>query len=540
MRSAQHRHPGPKLLEFIRERARPRRHGPTLLMALIALVHLATLTNGPGPDFGDDWALYVLHARNLLEGRPYGDTGYLYNPLNPWYSPPTYPLGFPLLLAPVFAAFGLDFLAMKVVVAASFAGILLLVARFARRDLAPVAVGTTIAVVGLHPYLWRFRQNLLPDLPFTFFCLAAVLLIDRSADPDLPPGRRVPWTLAAAAAVLAAVATRTIGLVLVPTWAVVLLLRARRPRGVLLVGAVLAGLALGAQFLLVPPGAGYYQQIRDLAAAYGSSLFLPGADRVRRMAYALASLWAGDGAAVGLRLATAKALAVTTAVLAAIGLFARIRRPSAPEVFFLAYFAAAFLWPATIARYLVPILPLYVVYAVLGASRAARDAGRAGRAGVAVVAAVVAAQTVVGLSDVHRHPSWVGTASGDAADLYRYVRSHTGPEDRFIASRPRALALFAGRSAAPPPRRADDSTSLAYLARGGMDYVVVRTGQDDARALVERNPASFRPVYANPGFALFRIAATPHADSAHPAGCGAGEAQVRPCSDRSIMTPQSR
>src|SRR5262245_14683241 len=58
--------------------------------------------------WGDDFALYIAHARNLVEGTSYTDTKFVYNPANAWYSPRAYPPGFPILLAPVYALQGLD------------------------------------------------------------------------------------------------------------------------------------------------------------------------------------------------------------------------------------------------------------------------------------------------------------------------------------------------------------------------------------------------------------------------------------------------
>jgi hypothetical protein len=485
--------------------AGPWRHAPALVVVLIVLLHLATLENAPGVRYGDDWALYLLHARNLLEGRPYADTGYLYNPLAPWYSPPTYPPGFPVLLAPVYAAFGLDFLALKTVVALGFAGALLVLTRLARRDLAPAAAAATAALVGLHPFLWDFRQHLLPDLPFTFFALLALFPIDHSADPDRPVRERAAWGAAAAAAVAAAVATRTIGLVLVPVWVVVLVLRARRPGRVLLAGAAVLAVSVAAQLLLVPAEAGYYQQIRDLAASRGGSLFLPGPDRVRRLAYALTSLWVDESTA-GPALAAAKACAVGTALLAAVEILARVRRPAAPEVFFVGYLLTAFLWPAVFARYLVPVLPLLALYAVLGARRLARSGGAAGRTAVTVAAVGVAAVLVLGHADPRRRGPEGGAPSSDAVALYGFVRTHTGPEERFVTNHlPRAFALYTERSAAPPPRRVDDATFLAYLDRAGIGYLAVHATPSETRTLVERHPARFRRVYANPAWDLVRF-----------------------------------
>ena len=67
--------------------------------ALIGLFYLATIR--PGHAWGDDFAQYIHHARNLATGVPYAATGYIYNPYNPTIGPRTYPPGFPLLLAPV-------------------------------------------------------------------------------------------------------------------------------------------------------------------------------------------------------------------------------------------------------------------------------------------------------------------------------------------------------------------------------------------------------------------------------------------------------
>jgi hypothetical protein len=47
-----------------------------LLLITIAVFHTATIR--PGHIWGDDFAMYIHHARNIVEGRPYAQTGYLY------------------------------------------------------------------------------------------------------------------------------------------------------------------------------------------------------------------------------------------------------------------------------------------------------------------------------------------------------------------------------------------------------------------------------------------------------------------------------
>src|SRR5215218_8467038 len=71
---------------------------PLLLVLLITYFVLAIVTMDGGHAWGDDWAQYILHARNLLTGAPYGETGYIFNPDNPSVGPSTYPPGVPFLL----------------------------------------------------------------------------------------------------------------------------------------------------------------------------------------------------------------------------------------------------------------------------------------------------------------------------------------------------------------------------------------------------------------------------------------------------------
>jgi hypothetical protein len=67
-----------------------------LLLAVLALIYVATIRRGHL--WGDDFALYISHARNLATGQPYAQTGYIYNPSVVNYSPRSYPPIFPLLL----------------------------------------------------------------------------------------------------------------------------------------------------------------------------------------------------------------------------------------------------------------------------------------------------------------------------------------------------------------------------------------------------------------------------------------------------------
>src|ERR1700759_1926816 len=56
---------------------------------------------------GDDYAQYIKEAQNIALGKPYYLSNYVFNPHNNCYSPPQYPPGFPLMLAPVVKLWGI-------------------------------------------------------------------------------------------------------------------------------------------------------------------------------------------------------------------------------------------------------------------------------------------------------------------------------------------------------------------------------------------------------------------------------------------------
>lgn len=59
---------------------------------------------------GDDYAMYIKEAKNIADGKPYYLSDNVFNPHNVHYSPPQYPPGYPLLLAPLVKAYGISIL----------------------------------------------------------------------------------------------------------------------------------------------------------------------------------------------------------------------------------------------------------------------------------------------------------------------------------------------------------------------------------------------------------------------------------------------
>ena len=153
--------------------------GRTALWSLLVIIavgtfYLSTIRQGHG--WGDDFGMYINHARNIAEGKAYADTGYVYNPRF-IIGPKTYPPTLPLLLAPAYKVWGLNLMAMKVVVILLFLLALMAIHLAFRNELRWPYLTALVALVGFNPQFWAFKDNILSDLPFLLFTYLSFYLI---------------------------------------------------------------------------------------------------------------------------------------------------------------------------------------------------------------------------------------------------------------------------------------------------------------------------------------------------------------------------
>lgn len=121
--------------------------------------------------WGGDYAGYLLQAKCISNGTALGNTNYIYNPGYAELAPPAYPVGFPLLLAPVYKIFGLDIMAFTRLMGLFWwltgMGVFLLLKRYFSNWVSLVAALFFI----YHPILFFERNGVLSDYPFAICIL---------------------------------------------------------------------------------------------------------------------------------------------------------------------------------------------------------------------------------------------------------------------------------------------------------------------------------------------------------------------------------
>ncbi len=85
------------------------RKGDALLFLIILLAPLFLLNINDNHSWGDDFAQYLKQSLNILEGKNFADSNYMYNPDAKGYAPPYYPAAYSIVLIPVIKYFGLNY-----------------------------------------------------------------------------------------------------------------------------------------------------------------------------------------------------------------------------------------------------------------------------------------------------------------------------------------------------------------------------------------------------------------------------------------------
>jgi len=480
------------------------------LLALAAVFQLLTIRSGH--NWGDDFALYILHARALLEGRPYVDTGFIYSSAFPQYSPAAYPPGFPLLLLPVYAFSGLNFVAMKVLVTLFLAGALVLFALLLRPLLPRPYLLVTVALLGFMPHWTVFKNEVVPEFPFVFFVMLSLLLL-RRIDEARPTGwRALEWGLLVGAAIYAATSLRTIGVALYGALALTALLRRRFPPRALL-ACFAIGLALWLwQRSIMPASSGYMAQVTDVTTVTQRAPFdltthfrhtwrLVGQTRI---------LWAG------LPWALTWIIRWIVLALGLAGFLSRLRRFGYIETFTLSYCAILFAYPIVLnLRYLIPVTPFLLYYACTALLLLVRRFGRPAVAGATALLLVVVASYAGQFATADYGRITTGALGANAADLYAAVRRCTGPDDRIGFYKARAMVLFTGRPSLFWPAEESNVNLVSYMRAAEIRYVAVR--RNVVLDSVAWNPANrLRLIFSNRTFNLYHNEALPDALDAPP------------------------
>jgi len=491
------------------------RYGIFALIGILGAFHLATLRTGH--DWSGDVCLYVMHSRNLLEGRPYAETGYLYNPRYSSLGPRVYPPGLPVLIAPVIALGGLNIPALKIEMVLFFIAGLFAVYGLFRDRLSPEYLALLVLFIGWNPVYWDAKDRVLSDLPFLFFSILALWLAERIM--PTPPGvlftkgepegviSKSPSRPIAAAVLLALVASaayslRSIGIALPAAILVYDFIRRRswRPTRFVCVFAILFALLMILQTRFAPSEASYAEQLRPSPGHIYWNL--------RYYLHNLPLFWSNGYWPLGARLFFLACLAL------AVWGYARKAYPSPGivEVYLPLYCIPLALHGSQDLRFLLPILPLMLYYTLTGLQSIKWLQQKKRREAAITLFALLTVLSFAGrYSQMNFGPIREGIVKPETREMFDFIRENTSEDAVIVFRKPRVLACYTNRQSAvfheplPGEDLADwfDSIGADYLALG--PFSVPELNPEFIHAWVAQHSSRVESVFSNRDFEVYRL-----------------------------------
>jgi hypothetical protein len=446
---------------------------PAVLFLALAYLLVGYATLSPGLHLsGDDWAQYVNHACNLAFGRPYTDTGYVFNPAQPHVGPPSYSPGLPLLLAPIVRVFGINIIALKSAGLLCMAGAICLTFLLFRDALGAWVAAAGAALFALHDGSWNLHDYIASEPSYILWSLAALYFASRPLR-----GRGLSSGIACGLFAYAAFSARPIGAAL--TIATILYEIAQRRlfswRFVCIAGIPAAGVVLQKHFFAV---ADYSGELHVLTLNVLASNFIAYWKQAAGL-FPVGRHWPLSPFVVapltllgiGYRLQRDPGRAAAASITAR----ARDLLQRVPvDVWYLGVYCATLvaLPFGQDARYLLPTLPIvcaYIAYALtrlLATSRYARPA--------AIAVCILCVCYYGGLHWLHdRRLPGDDALCADCRAMYSFLQNNTAASTTIAFAKPRALALLTGRRGWMWAQDRDQESNWDEMMQAHIDYIVL-------------------------------------------------------------------
>ena len=509
-------------------KSRPRFPLPLLLMlALAALLAAAGLTRGL--DWDDDDSQYIMQAMSILEQRPQQFiewNRFTMEQSSEPMGPIAYPWGLPLMLAPLYAVFGPNMLALKSINVVCFVLFLLTLWLGVRRHNSSAVALACVTLCALNPPMLVATDQILSDIPFLFvstLCIVVIgiVVVERRQVVSPSCDHLLLGALAASAFLL-----RTNGILLLITILVAQIVSARlfgsaprehdrstspasrRTRGrwrKIVTGTLpyssFAGILLAVGAFLPAGGASHWDEFRRVTVS----------GVVRQLHYYI-GLPSDFFEAVPLD----EVLFGATLPLAVVGAATHIRVSYHVVPYILLTIFVYVLWPHREGlRFLFPLLPFYLWFVLASVDPPTASSTRAGhqRWQPALVLICVLgvllwfgrASTIRVMDNLARNRE---TSDGPffptSREMFAFIRANTAPDSTIIFFKPRAMRLWTARNSIR-------ITRVEQLERGNYLCLYRRTDGNEKFQLplsdVERAVAlgQLELVYQNTDFTVYRL-----------------------------------
>lgn len=461
----------------------------SLVFLILTFLNLRTSHN-----WGGDFSMYIHQAKNLVEGIPQMQNGYLYSTVTSYHGPHAYPVGFPILLSPFYALFGNSVYHFEWAISLFSFVFAMLTWRYLTGVTRNIFLGFVLTFfIIANSWFVEFKGNILSDIPFSALVIGIILLVGKYENFEIQ--KIVTLGVLTGYALL----VRSAGITLVGAF-ILYFLSLGRFRDLALTLAISLGIFGIFQYVLFPApsinsysdsfdlwgmlrmisknGDYYLQTIRDIIPNAGPIIF-------QTLLYHF----------------------LVVAIF--IGFFIRLRNKiSFVECFVVSYTSLILIWPGLQGfRLLLPLAPIGLGYAFVAFNanfprwvNERRVNWIAG--GTLAISALVFAHPVI---ETHKRRNTLidGPQIPEAEEAFKHIRSSLPDGAVITFHNPRVLALYGERNGVAEPLNTSLENASAHLKNMGVQYFLIdqRYTENTIKTVATLQGVS---IFKNSRFELFK------------------------------------
>ncbi len=480
-----------------------------IIVSVILFLPLLFLGTRTSHDWGDDFAQYIHQAGNIVHGIPQSETGFIYSQEN-YIGPQAYPIGFPLLLAPVYAIAGNNILAFTTFISLIYivSGLLLVI--FYRQQFSWITALVLALIFLYNPQMIIFKREVMSDIPFTALLVLNFILYQKYKSGDL----KQILLLAVVTGFMLVV--RPAGIVFVA--AVVMdqffdfIRRKSRlknsfvPTAILIFLPVLLYFAINSVIFRIPSGG----SVRDYLLFYYSGDFvriIP--ENLIHHIEVFRYLYVPHA---GILNGFSLLLGSVMVVMTLLGFVKRMfKGPEVIEWFFIFYVLMLLVFPNNYSafRLLVPLGFIFLFYAVVGLKSVQLLHGISAGKKAVVIGVVILLLFMPGIVSIARSGYKIleGPQQKSSIEAFTFISKNIAPESVVVFAKPRALALYAGCHSMADPFTKDPTLIHRQVTEAKATYLLIHTkltGEPMKRYSRVMQPRLTK-LWENKEFVLYRI-----------------------------------
>ncbi len=477
---------------------------------LLLLLPLLWMNVKNSHDWGDDFAQYLIQAKNIVEGKSQTDNSLIFDEEAGRFAVSAYPVGLPLLLSPVIAISGIQIRPLLLLESLFLIILGLLSFQFFRKYFSEIVAVLLALFLCYHSLTLELKSQILSEIPFTVFLLSIFLLL-RSEETSFKKCLLIGFLCAFLASI------RIVGILIIPAIALHLLQKYLREKDAERFSRVKSATVITLSATIIFLLLNVFLFNISLSTFFGFYLY---ANHVHGTEFTnnLLSYYEQLAYTFNIPFSNMLRWSLVCALLILIGFIQQIRKNISPVSWFLLFYIVVIgLYPYTSGgfRFLFPIFPILILYFFEGIRTLTDKAGLFVQGSILIVTCLLLLYSqYYPLKQILKQDSSITEGPQDASsqEMFAFISNKTSTNAVVAFPKARAMSLYGNRSVTYLLKTNSPDANAELFEKLHVSHVVVDKGNPESPLYdlallnyLQYDHDNLRIVWENEGYTVYRL-----------------------------------